>query len=82
MNMARKLNTFELGSHRTSQASCTLWLMLLLAICSVGTGCSRYVSTLDTGDGVLATWQQGQEDRSQPLVGHFLPMEQVAALLG
>ncbi len=53
-----------------------------LFVSPFGTGCSRYVSTLDTGDGVLATWQQGQEDRSQPLVGHFLTMERVAALLG
>ena len=37
-----------------------------------GTGCSRYVSTLKTHDGIMATWQQSQPDRSQPLVGNFL----------
>ena len=46
-----------------------------------GTGCSRYVSTLVTGDGILATWQQSQDDLSQPLVGHFLPMAEVERLL-
>jgi hypothetical protein len=46
-----------------------------------GTGCSRYVSTLVTPAGILATWQQSQPDQSQPLVGHFLPMEQVDRLL-
>jgi len=46
-----------------------------------GTGCSRYVSTLVTGEGILAAWEQGQADGSQPLVGHFLPMEQVEQIL-
>jgi hypothetical protein len=46
-----------------------------------GTGCSRYVSTLVTGDGILATWEQGQADGSQPLVAHFLSAEQVERML-
>ena len=46
-----------------------------------GTGCSRYVSTLLTQQGILATWEQGQEDGSQPLVGHFLPMEEIERIL-
>lgn len=46
-----------------------------------GTGSSRYVSTLVTQDGIYATWQQSQEDRSQPLVMNFLPMGRVAELL-
>jgi len=46
-----------------------------------GTGCSRYVSTLVTGAGILATWQQGQADGSQPLVAHALPMEEVERIL-
>jgi len=46
-----------------------------------GTGCSRYVSTLVTDDGILATWQQSQTDLSQPLVGNFLPMAEVEKLL-
>jgi len=45
-----------------------------------GTGCSRYVSTLVLEDGILAAWQQSQKDLSQPLVGHFLPMDVVASL--
>lgn len=46
-----------------------------------GTGSSRYVSTLVTVDGIYATWQQSQPDRSQPLVMRFLPMQRVAELL-
>ncbi|MCP4397664.1 MAG: exo-alpha-sialidase, partial [bacterium] len=42
-----------------------------------GTGCSRYTETLVTDDGILAAWQQSQKDFSQPLVGHFLPMDDV-----
>ena len=47
-----------------------------------GTGCSRYVSTLVTGEGILATWQQSQPDLSQPLVGNFVELERVAEILG
>ena len=46
-----------------------------------GTGCSRYVSTLVTDEGILATWQQSQEDLSQPLVGNFVPMAEVTRIL-
>ena len=46
-----------------------------------GTGCSRYVSTLVTAEGILATWQQSQENLSQPLVGNFLPVEQIEEIL-
>lgn len=47
-----------------------------------GTGCSRYVATLVTEDGIFANWQQSQPDLSQPLVGHFVPMEKVDEILG
>ena len=46
-----------------------------------GTGCSRYVDCLITEAGILAVWQQSQPDQSQPLVGHFLSMEEVAQIL-
>lgn len=46
-----------------------------------GTGCSRYISTLATGEGIFAAWQQSQDDLSQPLVGHFLPMDRVTEIL-
>ncbi|MFV1995402.1 MAG: exo-alpha-sialidase [Verrucomicrobiales bacterium] len=46
-----------------------------------GTGCSRYVATLITGDGIFAAWQQSQTDFCQPLVGHFLPMDRVWEIL-
>lgn len=42
-----------------------------------GTGCSRYVDVLTTKEGVIATWQQSQDDLSQPLVRHFLKMDDV-----
>ena len=46
-----------------------------------GTGSSRYVDCLTTPEGILAVWQQSQEDGSQPLVRHFLPMAAVAQIL-
>ncbi len=46
-----------------------------------GTGCSRYISTLVTDEGIFATWQQSQDDLSQPLVGHLLPMARVEEIL-
>jgi hypothetical protein len=46
-----------------------------------GTGCSRYVHTLVTEAGILATWQQSQVDGSQPLVGHWLAMDEVERIL-
>ena len=46
-----------------------------------GTGCSRYVSTVVTPDGILTAWQQSQNDQSQPLVTHFLAMEEVENIL-
>ena len=42
-----------------------------------GTGCSRYVDVLTTKEGVIATWQQSQDDLLQPLVRHFLKMDDV-----
>lgn len=47
-----------------------------------GTGCSRYVATLVTPEGIFATWQQSQPNLSQPLVGHFLPIAEVESILG
>jgi hypothetical protein len=46
-----------------------------------GTGCSRYVTTLATEDALVAFWQQGQPDGSQPLVSHRLPLERVHEIL-
>lgn len=46
-----------------------------------GTGCSRYIATLTTDQGIFANWQQSQDNLSQPLVGHFLPMERVNEIL-
>ncbi|NLF16829.1 MAG: exo-alpha-sialidase [Lentisphaerae bacterium] len=52
-----------------------------LFISPCGTGCSRYVDVVATPAGLLATWQQGQDDGSQPLVGHLLPSAEVQRLL-
>lgn len=38
-----------------------------------GTGCSRYVDVLSRPEGMYVTWQQSQDDGSQPLVFHFVP---------
>ncbi|PIE35579.1 hypothetical protein CSA56_03615 [candidate division KSB3 bacterium] len=46
-----------------------------------GTGCSRYTEALVTDGGILAAWQQSQQDYSQPLVGHFLPKDDVRRIL-
>ena len=46
-----------------------------------GTGCSRYVATLVTNEGIFANWQQSQSDLCQPLVGHFVSTEQVSQIL-
>ncbi|MDP6555375.1 MAG: sialidase family protein [Pirellulaceae bacterium] len=46
-----------------------------------GTGCSRYVDVLATSDAFYATWQQSQEDLSQPLVMNKVDRNEVASLL-
>ena len=46
-----------------------------------GTGCSRYVDVLNRPEGMYATWQQAQEDGSQPLVCHFLPRSEIESAL-
>jgi hypothetical protein len=46
-----------------------------------GTGCSRYVSVLETEEGYLATWQQSQPDLSQPLVAGFLSRDAAERIL-
>ena len=46
-----------------------------------GTGCSRYVSVLETGEGYFATWQQSQPDLSQPLVASFLSRQEAQRIL-
>ncbi|MCP4847476.1 MAG: exo-alpha-sialidase [Verrucomicrobiaceae bacterium] len=53
-----------------------------LFVSPYGTGCSRYVSTLVTEEGILATWQQSQPDLSQPLVGNFVEMDRIVEILG
>ena len=64
---------FPKVSHLTEEAP--------IFISPKGTGCSRYVSTLTTDDAIYASWQQSQDDLSQPLVGHGLSMEEVESLL-
>jgi hypothetical protein len=47
-----------------------------------GTGCSRYVDVLRTETGYYATWQQSQDDHSQPLVMNRVDHGQVESVLG
>ena len=53
-----------------------------LFISPYGTGCSRYVATLKTDEGIFVNWQQSQDDLSQPLVGHFVSNSRIAEILG
>ncbi len=46
-----------------------------------GTGCSRYVDVLTTDKGYYVTWQQSQENLSQPLVMNFVPRARVEDIL-
>ena len=46
-----------------------------------GTGCSRYVDVLQTSSGMIATWQQSQNDFSQPLVMHQLDNATITEVL-
>lgn len=46
-----------------------------------GTGSSRYISTLATEEGILATWQQSQPSGAQPLVANFLTFDEIERLL-
>ncbi|MDQ1256531.1 MAG: Exo-alpha-sialidase [Candidatus Hydrogenedentes bacterium] len=52
-----------------------------LFVSPYGTGCSRYVDVLPSDDALFACWQQGQDDGSQPLVGHRLEMDDVRRIL-
>ena len=52
-----------------------------LFVSPYGTGCSRYVDVLATGDAFYTTWQQSQEDLSQPLVMTKVDRDEVASLL-
>jgi hypothetical protein len=42
-----------------------------------GTGCSRYIHTCATEDGVYATWQQSQASGAQPLVMRYLSWAEI-----
>ena len=46
-----------------------------------GTGCSRYVDVLATDDVFYTTWQQSQDDLSQPLVMNAVQRDEVVSLL-
>lgn len=46
-----------------------------------GTGCSRYVDAHRSHDGYFVTWQQSQEDLSQPLVMNFVSHERMNRIL-
>lgn len=58
-----------------------LSLLAPLFVSPFGTGASRYVETLTTGNGIIATWEQSQQNGSQPLVIHQLSMDEVEKLL-
>ena len=55
--------------------------LLPMFMSPMGTACSRYVDVLATSDGFYATWQQSQDDLSQPLVMNFLSMDDATRIL-
>ena len=46
-----------------------------------GTGSSRYIDILERPEGYYATWQQSQNDLSQPLVMNFLSRPDAESIL-
>ena len=52
-----------------------------LFVSPFGSGSSRYVDILTRPEGMYATWQQSQEDGSQPLVIHFVPQSEIESVL-
>jgi hypothetical protein len=58
-----------------------LSLYLPSFVSPMGSGSSRYVSILETNEGLYATWEQSQSDRSQPLVMNFVSHDRVAQIL-
>ena len=76
----------ELGGLAFSTEQCfprleRLSVNLPLFISPYGTGCSRYVATLETEEGIYSLWVQSQKDLSQPLVMSFLGLEEVERIL-
>lgn len=76
-----EIGGIAIGSDADLSRIASLSIEAPLFISPYGTGCSRYVSVLADEDGLFATWQQSQDDLSQPLVGHYLPMERVHEIL-
>ncbi len=54
---------------------------LPMFISPFGTGCSRYVDVLATADAFYTTWQQSQDDLSQPLMLNQVERAEVETLL-
>lgn len=50
-------------------------------ISPMGAGTSRYVDVLATDQGFYVTWQQSQEDYSQPLVMNYVSMDTAIRVL-
>ena len=46
-----------------------------------GTGCSRYVDVHASRDAFYTTWQQSQDDLSQPLVMNIVERERIEEIL-
>lgn len=55
--------------------------LLPMFISPQGTGCSRYVDVLESKDGFYASWQQSQDDLSQPLVMNFVSRQDAERIL-
>lgn len=70
---------FSVGEqwHRTERLS----IYKPMFISPFGSGCSRYVDVLSRPEGMYATWQQAQEDGSQPLVLNFVSRSEIDSVL-
>jgi len=58
-----------------------LSINLPLFLSPKGTGSSRYIDIMERPEGYYATWQQSQNDLSQPLVMNFLSREEALDIL-
>jgi hypothetical protein len=54
---------------------------MFMFVSPYGTGCSRYVDVLTTKEGIHATWQQSQKNRSQPLVRNIVRWKEINEVL-
>lgn len=83
---ARGHSCEELGglavfANRDWQRPCRLSRYEPLFVSPFGTGSSRYVDVLSRPEGMYVTWQQSQDDGSQPLMFRFVSRAEIERVL-